>query len=239
MLTSRLEPQLEQRGVRKSFADAVMSHRVAPFSRATYDLSTAADIGVGNVSLDRASILTRHALHDREIPTVERMLAEERASGSVRLTRQSRRERSGRAAIESVQHTEIATATIETPCVLLQAPEHRVLGGTHLPTTGNGEETSGLIDDENLIVFVETRKIEARRRHGRPRGVDVDDRRGWNIDCSVALDFPVDCDLATRNGVADLRPRQIRTKRAQPVVESAQGCLPQFPVSSYQYKVET
>src|SRR5689334_13567122 len=126
VLPAGLEAQFDEGCPEEPLAHAEVRHRPASF-RLVADLQTfAVRVNARYRCFDGPAIVQWDTFDDREIPALEAMSPEQLAPGRMCLARQGQRERTGRIAIEPMQHPGIAVPAVEVPRVVLRAPEHRV-----------------------------------------------------------------------------------------------------------------
>ena len=176
-------------------------------------------IALGHGRVDRADGGRGHAFDERHVLAVELVPSELRAAGLVRLARQRQGERARGVAIETVQRAHVATGAAAAVHVLAHPAEHGVFARAVVLVHRDGQQARRLVDDEDVLVFVQPAESRSRRPHRGAVHVEDDRGRGEHLGARVALDGAVHGDLAAFDGGADLRPGEAGLVGPEALVE--------------------
>ena len=184
------------------------------------ELSPAIAIAGRDARVDGARRRIGNALHDREVVALETMFLEELAPGGVRVFRERDGQRARGVAIEAMQHADVRLVPQLEFHVLAHAAKHGVFGFAGFGARGNRQQAGGLVEDDDLVVFVED--VEGRPRPGLrgPVAVQIDDGVAGHVEAGITLNPAIDGDLPFFNRLADLPPREIWLFGLQPFVEA-------------------
>ena len=86
-------------------------------------------------------------------------------------------------------------------------------------TRRNRQQAGGLVEDDDVLVFVKDVEGRAGARLGGPIEVEIDRGPCRHVEAGIPLDPAIDRDLSFFNGLADLSPGQIWRLGLQPFIE--------------------
>ena len=182
-----------------------------------------------------ASIVPRSArgtaVHDREVPALEGVLGKQLPARAMRLAGERDRPARPRCRDRGDAARRRTPAPVQVPRVFLRAAQHRVFRRLGLGVARNRQQAGRLVDDEDLVVFVEPdRSSRARWQRRRDRiearwWSDRSDLERWHR----ARSTPSTVTWPRSIAIADARPRQLgltvraAVDRAASLVHGAEG----------------